>query len=317
MKKGKRILKVIGFLFILGLIFARLNLIFIRKANVKPMDMMNKIVGYFNEKEKHDVLFFGTSQAYTSFDTEFLAEKGLSSYVLATQQQPIEASYYYIREAIKRSSPKLIYIDVLDVLTFNQVDEGISHSYTDYFPMSVNKLLMIKQTLPKDQWAEHLMPLIKYHSRWKELDRTDIFAKWKDYHDDLNGFVKLTNDKNGVKDDPELNEILATAVSKAGDNNFRQEKYEVLKKIYDYGNKKGVKVVFLKTPVYLEDLYDKNIGPLDDYLQSIGSKLLDLTKVSKEIDFEGKDYFDVLHLSGSGARKFTEYFYENYIVNDL
>lgn len=129
MKYIKRILKIAGFIIILSLVLSKLNIIFIRKSDVKPWDMINKISGYFNEDKPYDIIFFGTSHAYCSFDTEDLAEHGVTSYILASQKQPLEATYYYIKEAIKRSKPKAIYVDVLDALAMNDVDEEIGRAH--------------------------------------------------------------------------------------------------------------------------------------------------------------------------------------------
>ena len=63
MKYIKRILKIAGFVIIVSLVLAKLNIIFIRKSDVKPWDMINKISGYFNEDKPYDVIFFGTSHA--------------------------------------------------------------------------------------------------------------------------------------------------------------------------------------------------------------------------------------------------------------
>lgn len=310
MKYIKRILKVLGFVLILSLALAKMNIIFIRKADVKPWDMINKIAGYFNEKEKYDVIFFGTSHAYCSFDTYVLEEHGVKSYILASQKQPLEATYYYIKEGVKRSKPKAIYVEVLDALTKNDIDEGSTHTYTDYFPMGINKLLMIKDSVDPKAWPENVMPLIKYHSRWKELEEKDYHAKWKDYHDDLHGFVKLSEQSNEFKENPHLSEENVQRVKKAKDAAFREKKYKALKRIYTLAKKHGVEVHFIKTPVYDRDAYDENIAPLEEYLNSIGADFIDFTKAMGD-DLEFEDFYDASHLNSEGAAKFTEYFISN------
>lgn len=310
MKYIKRILKIAGFIIILSLVLAKLNIIFIRKSDVKPWDMINKISGYFNEDKPYDVIFFGTSHAYCSFDTEDLAEHGISSYILASQKQPLEATYYYIKEAIKRSKLKAIYVDVLDALAMNDVDEGSVHTYTDYFPMGINKAMMIKDSLPPEEWAENVMPLIKYHTRWRALEEKDYKAKWKDYHDDLNGFVKLERQSKEFVKNPELSKENLYNITKAHDKDFREKKYAALKRINDLAKKNGVEVHFIKTPIFTKDVYDENIAALESYAHSIGADFIDFTKVmGEELGFD--DYYDASHLNDKGALKFTEYFIKN------
>lgn len=309
MKYIKRILKVAAFVIILSLLLAKLNVIFIRKADVKPWDMINKIAGYFNEKKTYDVMFFGTSHAYCSFDTNLLAETKVSSYILASQKQPLEATYYYIKEAIKRSKPKDIYVEVLDALTANDIDDGSIHTYTDYFPMGINKIMMIKDSLSTNKWAENVMPLIKYHSRWTELKDKDYKANWKDYHDDLHGFVKLQFQSKEFMKDSNLSKENLDNIAKAQDKDFREKKYNALKRINELAKKNGVKVHFIKTPVYTKSAYDENISLLEKYMDSIGADFVDFTKTVDGLGFG--DYYDASHLNSEGAKKFTEYFIEN------
>lgn len=51
-------------------------------------------------------MFFGPSHAYAAFSPLAIWEEtGIRSYVFATQQQPLWATYTYIKEALKKQSP--------------------------------------------------------------------------------------------------------------------------------------------------------------------------------------------------------------------
>ena len=84
------------------------------------------------------------------------------------------------------------------------------------------------------------MPLIKYHTRWRSLEEKDYEAKWKDYHDDLNGFVKLERQSKEFVKNPELSKENLDNIANARDKDFREKKYAALKRINDLAKKNGV-----------------------------------------------------------------------------
>ncbi|MDQ0275480.1 hypothetical protein J2S72_001507 [Peptoniphilus koenoeneniae] len=313
MKNLKRILKIGIFILILSTIISQLNTIFIRKSLEKPWDMGNKIAGYFNEKEKYDLMFFGTSHAYCSFYPEILKKHGINSYVLASQKQPVQASYYYIKKALKISEPKKIYFDICDLITKNQLDDGTIHSYTDYFPLSFDKLAMIKNSLPKDKWAENIFPLFKYHSRWEEIAEEDLKFKWKDFHDDLKGYVMLQGQSKNFMKNPKVNLDNMKIIEAAKDKTFKEENYIWAKKIYDLCKKNKLALYFIKTPLFNFEPYKENIDAAFSYIKDFGGNVIDLSKDKEKIGLTKEDFYDPSHLNRAGAEKFTQYFYENYL----
>ena len=67
----------------------------------------------FYEEDEWDVVFFGTSASYCSFNPEIFDEFGIKSYNRGRQQQPINYTYYYIKDALETSD-----IDVVVLETF-------------------------------------------------------------------------------------------------------------------------------------------------------------------------------------------------------
>ena len=58
-----------------------------------------KIPSFYKEK-KWDVVFFGTSQSYCTFDPEVFDEYGWKTYNRGRQQQTMNYTYYYIKDAL-------------------------------------------------------------------------------------------------------------------------------------------------------------------------------------------------------------------------
>lgn len=67
---------------------------------------------YMQPENTVDVLFVGTSQTYGGVNHSILWDDyGIASYSLATAEQAYWTAYYYICEALKAQSPKLIVLD--------------------------------------------------------------------------------------------------------------------------------------------------------------------------------------------------------------
>ena len=232
MKKIKRICLSLIFIsiFLTGLV--ELNNIFMRKSLAKPWDMGNKIGGYFNEKDDFDIFFLGTSHSYCSFNPLLIYENtGFKSYVLASQLQPFKATYYFLKEVIKRDKPKIIFVDIQALIFFIKEDDAIIHSYLDYLPMSMNKLMMILKIVPNKYKAQNLLPLIKYHSRWDELKKEDFNITRKDYKDYLKGYVLLKNSSQAFKDNKNINAEILKHIELAMDDEYVETNLKYFKKI--------------------------------------------------------------------------------------
>ena len=69
----------------------------------------------FYNLEDHtvDALFIGSSHVYYSVNTCMLYDDyGIAGYLLASPGQPVWISYYFLEEALKTQSPKLVVFDV-------------------------------------------------------------------------------------------------------------------------------------------------------------------------------------------------------------
>ena len=87
MKVAGRILKIIFFLGILGS-----GIFYISKA------LLPRIPDFY-EEEHWDVVFFGTSQSYCTFDPEIFDDYNLKTYNRGRQQQTMNYTYYYVKDA--------------------------------------------------------------------------------------------------------------------------------------------------------------------------------------------------------------------------
>lgn len=123
--------------------------------------------GILGEKEHSiDVLVLGDSEAYSSISPmQMWSEYGFTSYLCSTPAQPLYDSYWFLRQALGRQSPKVVVLET----------NAIFRSY------KLNDYLLSR--------AKNMFSVLRYHDRWKALSVND-FGKQLEYTftDDLKGF---------------------------------------------------------------------------------------------------------------------------------
>lgn len=300
--------RTISFLLLVTIIFCLLTPIFERKTISGPWNYTTKVDGYKNlEKNSLDVIGFGSSHMYCSLNPVVLKEKyDINAYVLATQQQPVKASYYYIKEALKTQKPKTIIFETFMINNSNDIiDDSIIYDAIDPLPLSINKLNLIsKITKGKESKIPYYLTLFKYSSRWKDLKNEDFYYNPKTAQDEYNGYVYLTDSQsvpsNNTTYNPSLVEIDA-------------EDQLYLNKIINLCNKEDIKLILLTAPFISDEgkqdiNYSVNTFANQQDIDYIdGCELFDELK----IDFN-KDFYDFGHLNYYGSEKLT-----NYIANYL
>ncbi len=295
--------KCLVFFAILVLLLARANQILIRKSLVPPWDMSNKIGGFYNERGGDDVYFLGTSHSYCSFVPSIQKEMcGVKSYVFASQKQPMDVSYYYLKEAVKKHKPQAVVLDVMSCIYKGDYDdEGVVHSYADPLPLSLNKLAMVVKTVPRNLWPQAVFPLIKYHSRWSELKEEDFSITPRDYKDPLKGHVALRGQSKS---------FAAGKVHLQADDFFvhmREGDKEDLRRIKNYCEKKGIRLFLVKTPTYDSRPYQSVLGEVEEFCRGESIPFRDYNETKEAAGLARSDYYDGYHLNERGAEKFNRY----------
>lgn len=169
----KNFIKAISFFTLLILLFISLNSIFINKVGHRA-----KIyAGAYDKSIKYDVAFIGSSHMNSSLSPYILWENyGITSYNLGTGGQPLDVSYYLLKELLKNHSDlKVVVVDLYYAgLTDPYGSEGYIRYVLDNMKLSSNKIDAIKNCTPKNERLYYLFPLLKYHTRWKELRENDF-----------------------------------------------------------------------------------------------------------------------------------------------
>lgn len=310
MNKCKQVLRCICFLVIAGVIFAGLTNVFERKTITGVWNYTAKVNGYFNaQPDTIDVVCFGSSHMYCSINPIVLEKKyGISAYVLATQQQPVKASYYYMLQALKNQSPKVFIFETFMVnWDKKNLTDAIIADATEPLPMSLNKLQMIADlTEGREPKIPYFLTLFKYHDRWKELQRQDFTFERKEMSDATKGYVYLEDatpvTKNLFDQPPVINDICS-------------EDLEYLEKMVALCRENNIQLILLYAPFSMDESNYNTCYTVEHFADEHELDFINGYELITTIDFDfDKDFYDVGHMNCNGSSKLTEYV-GNYLID--
>lgn len=301
----KNFIKAIAFVLIFMVLFSGAQTLLSRKETEGWWNTTAKIDGFYNsEKNEYDAMFFGSSNAYCSFNPLVIwKETGNKSYVFATQQQPVWATYHYMVDAFKTQNPELV---VMDVLMFSKneekYDDGVNYTFCDNMPLSRNKVEMVYASVPKGERFGLLCNFVKYHSRWNELKKQDFEYKKAEMRDYSKGFCVLSQVYDGEVTREDISGVTDTC-------KLLPKNEEYLKKIIDLCKEKNTRLLLVKTPSNATAEAKKYYNVVEKIAVENGVEFVDYNLQYDEIGIDlATDFYDSSHLNAWGAEKFSAYF---------
>ena len=300
----KFFLSALVFTLIFLLTVGPMTWLFARKSLEPPWDMTNKIGGFYNEPEgEFSVLFFGSSHVYASVSPlELWYNTGVKSYVFATQLQPMWATYYYVKEALKTQDPQLIVVEC-NMMGDDQeyYDDGVNFSFMDELPLSLDKLKLAMVSAPAGERAPLVWNFMKYHSRWDELEDQDYHTRRSQLRDPYRGHVLLPD-----------RQVTAPEVipMEAGESGALLEKnVEYLEKIIAPCEAEDIDLWLIKAPsnTALEETQALRMESVEELAAAYGVPFDDFNQCYEAIGLTTADFYDQRHLTGVAAARFTDY----------
>lgn len=301
----KNFIKDLIFLAIFAVLFYICTNIFVLKGNGYGSD----VISFYNLRNNSlDIIFFGSSHSYSSFSPDIIEEEtGFISYNFATQQQPIYITYHYMIEALKTQKPKYFVLDTL-MLTADEeyTTEGVVRDALDKMKFSKNKIEAIKVSVEnKEDRMSYYLNIIKYHTRYSELNLNDIKIGLTQIGLKNRGFISLPSNNEIMIDNSELLNI--TDELKISNKNL-----EYLEKIVKLAQENNITLIFVKTPCNLTEKQVKNINWIKEYSHKNDINFIDYNLNMNDLNLEIGDFYDYGHLSGTGAEKLSKDF-SNYL----
>ncbi len=257
-----------------------------------------------------DVLCIGSSHVYYSIHAPRLYDRyGMAAYLLASPGQPVWISYYFLEEALKTQSPRLVVFDVC-TLYRREADAG-SASWPSLISMkpSVRKWKAIRAVNQEGKQLDSIAAFFSfpyYHTRYDELNRQDYEnTKRVRYNGYFPSFERISESElskweNRKKPDSEKELPLA------------ERSGEYLLKMIQLCEENEIPLVFVNSPFANQSLEKRETA---NYVASLaaehGIPMLEGNDYVEEmqIDF-ATDLLDASHLNYYGSVKYTQYLAE-------
>lgn len=308
------------FLLLLGLLSQFFQPVWLKWNNYHTIN------GFYEQPEDTvEVLFLGASTMVCGVTPmELYDEYGMCAYNLATEQQPMLATYYWAEEAYRLHGDSLKTIVLDPSQLFSAPLDSFYHKALDGMHLSKAKVQALYDYADGDieKTLSYLFPLSNYHDRWSSLEDTD-FEKHTYAHDNgTRGYEFLTElhiDRYDMDKALSTTPILNTGTPEV---KTIEESALYLDKLVNFCKEKGIELVMVKTPAKTWNLTKHNhtVKIAEEY----GLTFLDynVNPLYDEIGYlHAFDSIEGVHMNYYGATKFTKaigrYLAENTTFTDV
>lgn len=304
MKMLKRILALLAFLLALLLAVWLLTdtLLIKRDDGIVPMK------AYYKQPENTiDVLFLGSSHAGMNFSSQILwDEYGISSYMLWSSLQPFWTSYYWLIEALKTQTPKVVVLEMYTAsqTNFDYLDEARQVTNLEGMRPSLNKWRAIQVSAPRERWLDLFMELPVAHARYGELEEKDFqYYPWSDLSTNKGSLAarSLTLRKGTIEK--------ADDVAAVREVRPLYEKVELyLNKIIDLCREKSIPLLLVVTPTVTPVAEQPYYNRVAQIAEENGLPYLNLNLLDDETGYDrATDMGYDAHVNVRGLGKVTRY----------
>lgn len=261
--------------------------------------------------ESYDVILAGSCHMQLAIQPAQLFDQfGIAACNTGSSSQSIPLSYFIIREMIARHSPELVVLDLYTIYEEKHfAADAWAHEALDGFPLSFSKAQAINELM--DEGRKHFyLNYIFYHSRWKELTKSD-------YHLDTVISEKYQFSVDGIEAYPDP----FTPVPSHETTDIPDVSREYLEKIIALCEKTDTRLLFTVTP-YRADLVSspedseniqKMFNTAAELAAQYGVDFLNCLYFIEEIGLDfNQDFVDPSHVNAIGSEKVSA-FYGDYL----
>lgn len=311
MKKVKVIILFIIFNILLASTFLYLNYVFRNKEYEGAQDLFSAY-----ESPNPDIVFIGNSHQFCSINPDLLYDEyKVDSFMLATSAQTVPMSYYAAMEAIELKKPKTIVFEASYVANDFRTLDGMDHCFFDGFPRCKARKLALEDLVSKDERIYYLFPFGMFHSRWKDLEKSDF-----------EGFP--LSKRGGFVTDEVFSTWGIPVIPKDQVQQMPKEMEKYLLNLIDLCDREGVELIIYIAPfngLYFDDgsYYDlverqRIFNSLYDICQKKNVKFYNLFYEIDNIGLDDEtDWMDSQHFNKNGQAKFTRYMADKGYLGEL
>lgn len=262
---------------------------------------------YALEKDTVDVLYVGSSHAFTAFYPEdIFHDYGITGYVRASSMQRIWQSYTLMEESFQYQHPKIVVYEVAVSYFDVPNSEAFNREMFDNMRPSLVKYRGVKEAMNEDEsLLSYVFQIIRYHDKWKELSENDFLAN--KYPDNM--LIKGATARIAIVPAENLdNNLYSLDVLPA---EMPERCYEYLYKMKQLCDKNGAELVLVKVPTLYSYFWSgANHLKMEEIADELGVKFLDYNvgEYATEIDWNTETLDGGNHLNYHGALKISKIF---------
>lgn len=261
---------------------------------------------YAEEKNSIDVVFVGSSNCFCSIDPSVLYEEyGIAAYNFASSSQTMNLSLLYVKEMFKRQKPKVVALEV-NYLPQNSLqdvsDSSLMWGLTD-MPMSLDKIKCLSQcrSTIDGEYISYLFPVLRYHTRWKDLYKKDFVYRKEDKTCYTKGYMGSQDIYTEMINFPSYYE--------EGYSWIEDDVMACFQEIYDLCKKNGAELILFKSP--REGWYQYETTVVQELADIKQIPYVDYNLLTETLGLQDVQYFrDYEHLNDAGAYIVTKDFGE-------
>lgn len=300
MKHKKWILRIIL------VILVTVSLIVIRNImEIKSPHGINQTRAFYEQpKNSIDVLAVGSSHVHCGVNTaELWKQYGIAAYDFSAAEQPLWITYYYLQEAYKYQSPKVVVLDVFSVARFKEdyhykwLEESVYG-----LKLSKTKLDMMEVSIEPEYRKDYFPSFFTYHNRYEDLNKEDIYNIFGNHSEKVvsKGFTPGFNvvdqsEKFGGWDEFE-------------DYHLTEKSKEYLEKIIELTREHGSKLMIIVVPYNLDERDNVTYEEIARIANERGISFVDFNQKLDEMGIDkATDFNDHTHLNYWGSVKFSDY----------
>jgi len=257
---------------------------------------------YYQPENSVDVLCVGSSRIYCNIAPSVMwSEYGISAYNYATSAQPLNLTYYALKEAFKYQNPKVCVVEVSNVLGKDEYNDQLeTMDFQTGMKYSPNQVKALTDHGDKEHFMEYLLRFPCFHNNYSSLTKESFDnLSYKQFpltgKAGFKGYINKSYDYH-----PEMfpSEIVYN------EDPYKEDRYEALKKIKDLCDKKGTNLLLVLTPStrYME--FEAAVQFSNDYSVPYINFMTLLDTIG--INGEG-DMVDEVHCNYYGATKVSRY----------
>jgi hypothetical protein len=249
-----------------------------------------------------DVLVLGSSHAFEDINPAVLySEYGITAFDLTGSVQPLWNTYFYLIEALKTQSPKVIVLEAYCTFFWMEYsDESRIVKNTYGMKISKNYWNALKVSVPKEEFWDYFFRFTRYHNRYTELSSADflpnqgnlLFDNWK-------GFAN--NTKHTPFDTPDVAKITRRSPMREKNERYYREIIKLCKE-------RQIPLEIIVTPYVINARQQAIFNTASDIAQEYDIPFTNFNNIYEELGFDFlSDMADRNHANHHGSTKISNF----------